>query len=1036
MPRNLSLAALAVLSAGLRLGAQTTGAIQGTVYDPTGASVPGASLRLVETKTSAVRETVSETTGHYAAFRLLPGSYEIVVTHAGFRDSVRSGIGLGAGQDVRVDFALELGEARDRVVVVGEASPISASAAAVGASVGRRELENLPVSGRDVFELALQQPGVAPSPSSKRNVLFGPGIKVSANGLRPSQNGFLLDGTRINDSSSSVAASAAGVHLGVEGISELRVITNPFSAEYGRAAGAVFAAVTRSGANQHHGSVYEFLHNSAVDAKNFFDQPGEPIPPLRRNQFGGSAGGPVRRNRLFYFGNYEAVRETLTQTVRPAVPTAASRSGLLPAAGGGTISVPVAAGVRPYLDLYPLPNGRDFGDGTAESVNQTVQSTREDYAAGKMDLLVSSGLRLSGRYTFDDGERGAPDSLHVFRLSTANRNQFVHSEAEHVLSPRAIHTVRAAFSRINNLELAEPRPDIAAALSFIPGRSLGSLNVTGLEDVGTTEMKLRPRRQATGDLQLNDDLVYVRGRHALRAGAGFSRTGFDQRADFNATGNYQFNSLSDLLQGRPRTGILMLPDSDTSRRWSQVQFFTYLQDEFRMGRRLSLSVGLRHESASTPEEANGKVSSVRDPAHDTAVTVGGPIFRNPSAATFSPRAGLAWDVSGSGRTVVRAGAGLFVELVGIREVLVAGVRMPPFYKRVTITQPQFPNLVAALPSTPPPNDMEAIAFNLKQPRVAQWQFAVERQLHSGTVLKLAYAGSRGTHLFGAVGNVNPTSPQTLPDGRLYFPANTARLNPALGQISYRDPRFNSFHHGFSAGIERTWRGGLAFRGSYRWSKTIDETSVAVNADFNTIDGVMTIYDYRRNRGPSDFDLRHVFAANASYDIPWRGRGLPARVLGGWELNALTTARTGSHFNPTAGFDRARQQIARGDPGQRPDYIGRPGQNLILGDPAQYFDPAAFGLPDAGFYGSLGRNVLTGPGEFSVDLGLHKELWKTERQNLRLRLEAFNVLNRPNFDLPSGLALFNSSLQRLGTAGRITGTTTGARQMQIALRWAF
>ncbi len=1015
--------------------AQTTGVIEGTVRDPSGALVAEAAVRVSETNTSAIRNLSTDDAGYYQALRLAPGSYEIVVARAGFREQVRRGIELEAGAAARVNFVLELGEARDQVVVTAEASPVSMSPAGWGGWIRQRELESLPQDGHDVFGLSGQHPEVNLIRLANRDVNHGPAVKISVKGARPNQNSFLLDGIHINDWAATAAASASGNTLGAEGIREVRVVTSPFSAEYGRAAGAVFTAVSKSGSNEFHGSLYEFFHHSALDARNFFDDPRGPIPPLRRHQFGSLLSGPLRRDRLFFLANYEAIRETLSQTVRPSVPTVEARRGLLPAPGG-VRAVAVSPLVRPYLDLYPLPNGRDFGDGTAEFVNESVRDTREDYLAGKLDWLASPAWRLAGRYTFDNATRAAPDPLRLWRFSTVGRYQFLHTEVQHLVSPRTIHTLRAAFSRVRNEELGQTRPDIPASLSFVAGQPLGSIAVTGLTDMGGTTARMRPRRHILNDFQLNDDLVHTRGRHTVRLGGAFDRLAFNQVSDFTAIGHYQFDSLAEFLEARPRLGDVMLPGSDTRRGWRQDPWFAYVQEEFRLGPRLSLGLGLRYEFASTPGEINGKVASLRDPLRDSAVTMGGPVYRNPAARNFAPRLSLAADPFGSGRTAVRAGAGIFYDLLGARDLLVGGARMPPFFSRALMIRPPFPDLLAAARGISPAMSPDALDYYLQQPYVVQWQLVVERELAPATVARIGYTGARGVHLVGFLGNINTSRPEWRPDGRIFFAADGLRINPAFGQISLRRTQFNSFYHGLSAGLDRKWRGGVGFNLGYVWAKSIDETSCAVIGDFSNSDDVPTVFNYRQNRGPSNFDLRHVFSSTVSYGLPSWPRGAARRLLAGWEIHALAKLQTGHPFAPAVGFDQARLLSSRGDLGQRPDFTGQPGDRIILGDPAQYFDPLAFGLPEAGFLGNLGRGTLAGPGLFNADAGLHKAIWQTERHSLRLRLEIFNLTNHPNFKPPSGLALFDSSLRRLGTAGRLTETSTTSRQVQLALKWAF
>ena len=328
-------------------------------------------------------------------------------------------------------------------------------------------------------------------------------------------------------------------------------------------------------------------------------------------------------------------------------------------------------------------------------------------------------------------------------------------------------------------------------------------------------------------------------------------------------------------------------------------------------------------------------------------------------------------------------------------------------------------------------------YYLQQPYVAQFQFLVQQEVARDTVLQLGYVGSRGVHLPGQLTEANPVRPQILPDGSLFFPSNGARLNPAFGRTRTRRMQFDSTYHGFQAGLQRKWRGGFRFQLKYTWNKSLDNTSNIVNKDYLNSDGIPTMFNYCLNRGRSDFDLRHAFGGNFSWALPQVRGAIAGAVLGGWELHGLVQAQTGPPFNPTVGFDRARLTGGgSNDPGERPGYVAAPGAKVILGDPQRWFDPNAFALPAAGMYGNLGRNVLGGPGLMNLDLALHKILWKTERQSVRLRVEAFNLANHPNFQIPSGLALFTSSLDRVGSAGQITDTTTTSRQIQLALKWMF
>ncbi len=1023
-------AAVLLLSLGLALaplGAQTTTAIEGIVYDPSGSAVPGASVRLLETATGAERLVRADDRGWYSAPALAPGVYELEVSAAGFHTEIRRGLDLSAGRNTRLDFHLSMGEGRQTVVVTGETPVVSATTADWGGSIPRENLEEMPLAGRDLFGLASQQTGATIATTANLAITSGGGIHVSFNGARPNQNSFRLDGIYTNDWSGSAPSSAAGRLLGLEATEEVRILTSPFSAEYGRAAGSVVTAVSKSGSNEFHGDAYEYFRNSALNAKNFFDLANAPIPPLRQNQFGAAMGGPLLRDKLFFFANYEGIRGFSGTTVNATTISDGGRQGDL-----GTSSVTVAPQVTPYLSLFPKSNGQDYGDGTAQYITGTPTSTREDYGSVKLDYDASERLRTAVRYTFDDSHTATPDPFHIWTFGSPSRYQFVHTETQFVESPNTVQTFHAGFSRIFKADVNIVDPSVPASDSFVEGQQLGSIVVTGLTNLGGYQARL-PRRLVDNDYQLGYDAILVRGAHTIKIGAQYDRVQFNQYAPLSQVGGYTFYSLKSFLLAKPANGDLMVPGSNTERGWRQDQFGFFAQDEFQATRRLDVTLGLRYEPYTVPTEVNGMVAILPNYMQDSTVTLGSPLFKNPSHLNVAPRAAIAWDPTGSGKTVVRAGAGIFHDQLGIPELLNTGNFVPPFYLREIPPNPTFPNLLQALAQTPTPMTLDLTDYNQNQPYTIQYQFAVERSFAGDTLLRIGYTGSRGVHLAGQAGNVNPTAPTVEADGQLYFPANTPRVNPAWGQIGMRTTQFDSNYNALQASLERKWKRARV-QVNYTWSKSIDDASNAIYNDFSNSNLVPTMFDYSLNRGLSDFDLRHVFTANFAYTVPTPARGAVAKALGGWEVLGLVQANSGFPFSPTVGFDDARLGGAT-DLGQRPSLV-LTGQPIVTGDPGQYFNPLAFSLPPAGYYGNLGRNVLTGPGMVEADAGLHKIVWRTERQSLGLRLEVFNLANHPNFQVPSGLALFNNTGGRVATAGQITATTTTSRQVQIALKWAF
>ena len=1026
---------LTPLVAGL---AQTTGVLEGVVTDPSGLPVEGAQVRVIREETQEERRSVTGPAGRFQVRALVPGAYRAEAEKAGFATVVREGLELGAGRTLPVGFRLRIGEQRQEVVVTGSAAMVSTDSSEGGGLIDRMQLASLPLNGRDMFDLASQYPGVSLTLNGSSTKLFtGIGIKLSLNGARPNQMSFRMDGVYMNDSAGMAPASATGRLLGVEGIQELSVVSSPFSVEYGRAAGSVITAVSRSGGNDVHGSAYWYLRNDALDARNFFDSPDSPAPPLRKNQFGVLVSGPVSRNKIFYLVNYEGLRERRSRTGRAVTLTEDARNGVLPAPGGGTTTIQVADAVKPFLRLYPLPNGLDFGDGSGEFISQLNYTGREDYGATRGDFLFSERTRSSVRFSMNDGDTNEPDALHIWNNPGDARHVYLHSETVYTQSAGIIHTFRAGYSRIYNRQDATLIPEFTSDLAFVPGRSLGTINVTGLSDLTENDARTAPRYSRFQDYQVNYETSLIRGGHTLRFGAGYDRILFGQQSDSVAAGRYRFTSIENFLLAKTRSGEMTDVTSDTIRNWRQHQLFSFAQDEYRPFSRLSVTLGVRYEAYTVPTEIDGKIATLPDPVHDATMTIGGPLFKNPSKNNFAPRVALAWDPTGSGKTVVRAGAGVFFDLLGTREVALAGMRVPPFYSRLIGDRPTFPNLAEAFAGITPELAVDGLSYNLQQPYVVQFQFNVQRQVGNDWLVQLGYAGSRGVHLLGQYIDINVVQPVTRADGRLTFPADASLLNPSFGRIGLRSTDFNSIYHSVTGSVSRRFQHGLRFQANYTFAKLIDDCSSIGFRDFEeSSDRFPSPFNRTLQRARADFDVRQVFAANFDWEPSWRTASFWGALVNGWQFHGTAKTQTGYPFSPMTGFDRAEMRSTYRDLDQRPDLAVAPGSKIILGDPQLWFDPNAFVLQEPGVYGNLGRNTLEGPGLVSLSAAAHKDLIRTERHALRLRVEGFNVTNHPNFAVPENRTLFSSNGQRVGSAGRLTATTTPARQLQMALRWEF
>lgn len=999
----------------LRLAAQTnTADLSGAVTDASGGVLRNVAITVEGKSTGSKRSVHSDGNGRYLVPRLAPGEYELTAQLDGFRTERRRGIVLAVGREATLDLTLEVGAIATEAVVTAEAPLVDTQSTALSDAMDPKAIRELPLNGRDFAQLALLEPGVAPSRRTSDS--GGPGTKLVLGGNRPSQVSFLLDGSDINDANNNTPGSAAGVLLGVDTLREFRVLTNAYSAAYGRSGGGVISAVTKTGTNDFHGSVFEFVRNSAFDAKNFFDAQRAPIPPFRRNQYGAEADGPLVRNRTFFMASYEGLRQRLGVTSRSVVPDASARAKAV-------------AAVRPYLGLVPLPNERSFGDGTGEYISSASQATDEDFWTARIDHLFTEKTTVFARYTFDQASVNVPDGLRLVRADTTSQNQYVTAEATHVFSERLLDTVRGSFNRSRSDNANTFLRDVDPALSFFPGMPLGQISVTGLFTIGPS--RFGPSFSDLRQWQFGNDLSYVRGRHSLKAGGDYRFYTLPTSRPQSPYGFYQFNGLTDFLQARAVSVELTLPGSELNREWKQSMGAVYVQDDIRLSARLTANVGVRWERVSVPEEAHGWSANFRDPLHDAKTTIG-PMYLNPSNRNFAPRAGIAWDPFGDGRTSIRSGFGIFFDPVWTDFYANAGNRLAPFYTLGSVRNPVFPNADADVGS---PSFVlgrqDVLEYRPANPYTMQYNFTFQRQVGAGGVLTVAYAGQRGVHLVRFL-DANQALGQILPDGRKFFPADSTPRNPALTGVRFKRTDGQSVYNALQATFSQRLGRGLLLRVNYAFAKNIDDGSVTVTQGGDN-DLPQDPDSRKAERGLSNYDVRHYLVTYWSWDLPslprWKA------MTSGWQWNTIATMSSGNPFSAVVGYDRARARFQAGTSPQRPDLVAGASNNPVLGGPDRYFDVGAFALPAAGFYGNLGRNTLIGPGLAMVDLSINKKFAIGESAAVQFRAEMFNALNHPNFSIPSQRTVFSSS-GAVGSAGRITSTLTSARQVQLGVKVVF
>jgi len=1002
--------------------------IQGRVTDSSGEAIQGARVTVRNTGTGDTREMITDASGRYHAPLLPPGEYEVKVALAGFQTVEHRGIRLTLGQDAVADVSLEIGKMTEELVVAGDVSRVNLTSGAVTGLVGEKEIRDLPLNGRSFQQLALLQPGVQAALAAGNDVVGGRAPKISINGARPEQNNFLLDGTDINNVYNKTPGSAGGVLLGVEAVLEFQVLTNAYSAEFGRSAGGVINAVTRSGANEYHGSVFEFHRNSALDARNFFDPPSRDKPDFTRNQFGAALGGPIEKDRTFFFAAYEGLIERLGVTGVTAVPDDAARRGILP--GGRTVTLHPA--IPAYLDLlFPHANGRSLGGGAAEYLFTRNQPTDEHFFQARLDHRLSARDTMFVRYTYDRGDvdRIAPDKPPINIQPERTRNTYVTVEQQHTFSAALLNLVRVGLNRSVSLADNRRTVDIPASMSWIPGDPFGYLTIRGMVTEMAGDFRL-PRDDRLNNWQVGDTLVWTRGRHSARAGVQAQYLQFNQHTTSQVGGIVNFANLESFLQGKPLSVDFAVPGKiDPDRRYRQWLFAAFVQDDVRLGSRLSANVGLRYEFVTTPTEADGKISNLRN-VTDPELTVGGPWHKNPSLKNFAPRLGLAWDPFGGGNTSVRGGFGLFYDEILPKYYFFSGSLNPPFTTRTSIPNPPFPNVVANFNSNARiAAQLQTVNYDLQTPYIMQFNASVQRALPGGWDVMVGYVGSRGKNLL-RLGDAN-LARETMVNGvKVYLPGG--RRNPNFTGIWQRVTDAKSFYNSLQVAVQKRFTHGWRTQLSYTFSRSVDDSSGINSQDFsNVVQYGMDWYDPLRDRGLSAFHAKHNLTFNGTWDLPF-----------GWQLNNITTVRSGHPFTVQLGFNRsANLNTTSFSMHDRPDLKPGCSNNPILGGPERYWDVTCFQLQAANTRGNLGRDTLIGPGLVSVDLSLVKSFELGRSRTLQLRAECFNLPNHPNFAVPSGRTAFtgvnpDGSPIVAPTWGRITSTVTTSRQIQLGLKLAF
>ena len=1053
-----SAVAAVLLSLGLysyASGQVVGGSIAGTVRDASGAAIAGAKVEIRNTETGGTRVLNSDEAGHYAAPSVPIGPYAISASKEGFSTQTQTGLRLVVGQSANVDLSLAVGQVQQDVTVAATPATVELSTQQTSGLVDERQVKELPLNGRSYDELITLNPAIV-NYSTERSGGIGTsnsavGNMFAVSGHRPQDNLFLLNGIEYTGASliNVTPGGASGQLLGVDAVREFNVVTDTYGAEYGKRTGGQVSIVTASGTNALHGSAFEFLRNSAFDARNYFDQAD--IPEFQRNQFGGALGGPVRKNKIFVFGNYEGFRQNLHLSDVTLVPDNQARLGYLPNSAGKETSVGINPASAALLSLWPVQNGPDLGSGIGEAFSNPLQRIREDFGTARADYNISNKDLLFGVYTIDDSDANTPSANPLSSVVEALREQVTSIQEQHVFSASLLNTARFGYSRAAYVFTGTTPVDVPG---WISGRPIGAIVIGG----GTA---LNGASQITGagtnagsnlatarNLFTYDDHVYwTRGNHQIEIGGWLQQIQSNDNLAQDQYGQASFTNLSTFLQGTIAT-FTSVP-SPTELGWRSLEGAGFVQDTIKIRPNLELRAGFRFESTNGWNESQNRASNYlfTNGVIETAPQVGhSALSKNRAKFLPEPRIGLAWDPSGHGDTVVHAGFGVYRALLDTLDYRLD--QTAPFNTTNTLKNVAL-NTLNIVPGEAPPSGSlispSGVQPDAYTPTVLSWSLSVQQKISPNTSLTLGYVGSHGYHqmLSEDVNEPIPTicpaspCPATLPSGTVYYAKGSPYANPALANTTTWISQGLSSYNGLEVDVNHRFQHGFQLRGVYTWSKNLDDgtawnTSVGANAPAFVEFPSRPKLDW----GPASTDVRNLAVINGTYDLPLgrNSAGLARTTLQGWSISGIATLQDGFPFTPQLGYNPTNNGDSRNPirPSVNPEFHGK----VIEGGPTQYFNPLAFINPAAGTYGNSSRNSLSGPGFSNLDTSLRKDTQITEGLRAQFRAEFFNVLNHTNFGTPNEVVYSAAGTTPSPTAGVITSTASTSRQIQFGLKLLF
>ena len=998
---TLLLILLSLSSAKLR--AQSTASIQGTVVDQSGAAVPGAKITVRNQATGFEQTSQTDSAGNYLVPALPVGTYRIEIRAGGFQTQVVNDLKLDVATTVVQDFQLKVGTVTQEVTITGAVSMIETTTMAVSKVIDQATVQDMPLNGRHFVDLGLLLPGsvVAPQNGFLTAPLRGQGAFAFVTaGNREDTVNFMINGINLND----MVQNQITFQPPISTVAEFKASNSTFSAEYGRNSGAIVNIATRSGTNDFHGEVFEFLRNEKLDAKNFFDRPDLPIPPFKRNQFGGDVGGPIRKDRTFFYFSFEGLRQ------RQAVPF---NTNVLTASDRALVTNTTVKNLLPFI---PLPNdtsGLKFqGTGTAP-VNL-------DQFTGDVSHRLSGQDSIHGYYAFQRDRRGEPslqmNNLPGFGDTRQGRRQIFTFNETHLFGPSVVNDFRMGFNRIHitfapnallNPSTVGINDGITTAIGIPQIFVAGALNIGGPAGF--------PQGRADTVYVWNDTVSHLRGKHSFKFGGEVRR--FQNNNNNQDVGRMDFSTLTDFRNGNASKFSINAAGTFSSIRTTGIGLF--VQDNYKLRSNLSVELGVRWDDNTTPTETHNRFM-VFDPGTDQLVQVGSSGLSrvyDSNNKNFGPRFGFAWDPFKDGKTSVRAGYGLFYDQP-VTNTVTGLSSNPPFGVPQSATGNVSISNPLASAGGAPSSSPNTINPNFSNNYVQEWNVNIQREVVKDFGVQVGYFGSKGTHLRMSR-DQNPI---------VNF-VTGARPFAGFSDIFIVDSPGNSSYNGlWISGTKRMSR-GLQLSASYAWSHSIDYNSL--NSQGGT--GGVSAQDSNNlfnDRGSSDFDARHHFNISYLYQLPFQGN----RLKDGWEIAGNATFQSGNPVNLVIPGSKTGLVNIR-----RPNLTGDPG--LSNPDPALWFNKAAFCDPDVGtgcgtsVFGNLGRNVIIGPGFNNFDFSVIKNNRIGEKLKVQFRTEFFDIFNHENLGQPGRIVGSSSFGQILGTRGQ-PGDGGSARQIQFALKLIF